>query len=133
MHAEKLSCSAFPWHAGNMANEPKYSEGDPHELVTRGEFNEAMQMLARSFEHSRSDMQVMERKLLTELKAGQESFARQLEDWGKTLFEKIDVAVELRQIELGAAKSEQVEANTERLDQHEKRLSTVEQHIGHSN
>lgn len=121
-----LSPSADPWHPENMADEPKYLDGDPLEPVTRGEFNEAMQMLARSFEHTRSDIEAMEGRMLKELKAGQRSFAQQLKDWGKTLFDKIDAAVEIRQIELGAAKSEQVAANTERLERHETRIDALE-------
>lgn len=113
-----------------MINEPKYLDGDPNEPVTRGEFNEAMQMLARSFDHLRSDvhsdMQTLEGRLMKEMKAGQQSFSQQLKDWGQTLFEKIDAAVEIRQIELGAAKTEQVEANTERLGRHEARITALE-------
>ena len=120
-----------------MRDTAKYTpiEGDENEPVARGEFNEAMAWIATAFQELRGEMVTKNdlKQLATKddlksyaTKNDLKSYATKsdiesiLNDWGKTLFEKVDVAVEQRQIDLGAAKHETVEATREKVESHEK-------------
>ncbi|REJ85935.1 MAG: hypothetical protein DWQ34_28160 [Planctomycetota bacterium] len=69
-------------------------------------------------------------RVLKEMASTESRHGKHLDDWGRQLYEKIDVAVESRQIDLGAAKSEHVELNSERLDRHEGRIRALERDSG---
>lgn len=104
-----------------MIKEPEIQEvsGDENEPLTKGEFNEAIQMLARSFEATKADMDATEERL-----------TRAIDRIGREIMEHIDLAVENRQIDLGAAKKETVLHHGEKLADHEARLGVLEKFQG---
>lgn len=54
------------------------------------------------------------------------NLSKRFDDWGRTLFEKIDIAVENRQIELGAAKAEHVLSLDDKVGALDERVSAIE-------
>ena len=52
-----------------------------------------------------------------------------LDKWGELIFEKIGVAVQDHQVDMGAATREHAEAMQERQDQLEMRVTAVERHL----
>lgn len=55
-----------------------------------------------------------------------ENLSKMFDDWGRTLFEKIDIAVENRQIELGAAKAEHVLNLDDKVRELDDRVGAIE-------
>lgn len=56
-----------------------------------------------------------------------ERMSKQFQEWGNVLFAKIDAVVENRQIDLGAAKSEQVQMLVEKVEELDGRVRAIEQ------
>lgn len=52
--------------------------------------------------------------------------SKQFQEWGSVLFAKIDAVVENRQIDLGAAKSEQVQMLVEKVEELDGRVRAIE-------
>lgn len=103
----------------------RYENIDSQEPATKGDLEQLREDLQSDIVRATENLATKE-----ELAAMERRFLGELNRWGEVLFEKIDAVVENRFIDLGAAKTEQVEANTERLDRHEARIDSLEREAG---
>lgn len=127
-----------------MNDSTKHAQEDPSAPVTRGEFNEAMAMIADAFKGvvTKAELNELLTELRTELRSEllsdmqtmmqtmMHSMEARLGGKIDDLFRHIDTAVEDRQVDLGAAKSEIVELHGERLDRHNERIEVLEKSAG---
>lgn len=114
-----------------MNDDLKYVEGDPDQPVTRADFNEALEIITDTFGNTatKADLQQLQERLREEASADKQEILAKVDQLGQDLMQHIDAAVESRQIDLGAAKREQVSLLSEKVDRHESRLSAVEKQL----
>lgn len=115
-----------------MHEDIKYVEGNPDQPVTRADFNEALVMITDTFANTatKTDLQNLEERLREEASADKADILAKIDQLGQDLRKHIDAAVESRQIDLGAAKRDQVSLLGDKVHQHEERLARLEKQLG---
>lgn len=100
-------------------------EGDPTEPVTRGEFNEAMTSIHAAFGTVTGRIDSLDQRIGS-LEGRMDSLEETINRRFDELFRHIDVAVEDRFVNLGAARSEEVQLVKEKQADHEQRITQLE-------
>lgn len=128
---------ALVWQTQSMTHKPDYIEGDPTEPLTRGEFSEAMQAVARSFDKvaTKDELRTLEARMFKSFATKED--LQQLGNRVDRLSEKIDANAAASSRQLNAV-AETINRNvartmerflrqvTRELQLHHRRLAVVE-------
>ncbi len=112
------------------------AEGDPNEPLTRGEFNEAMQLVAGAFERvatkedlkqfaTKDDLQQLRQQLVEDKK----EMIQRMADDKEEILRQLAATAEIITDQSAGAHRDDISSIKEKQERHEERIGTVEERL----